>query len=477
MDNKKILPYRLKSAWYQEGDSQQIIVDMGDGNLARAQLSDKFKFGQVLRLARRVIGESGAEREDFAHILAYLVYVEARENGESVAKIDLQGIVREILKLGAGVFSNRHHFKRTFHAQLSDAFPLPSIMSRGDPPWKAPLLRLLMQRFRPAGDALLWIDVDVWMRACARLGQHAKNRDLEAMNSLLTNAIPASGFYRPIQQLPGPEAFEGLAEEFPNFTEVAEFYAQQAAISMISGKRRVRLPPVLLLGPPGVGKSVFSMRLAERLGVARFSVSFSGLSHGAVLSGSSSFWGNGRQGQVFDALQLGRHMNPVFLLDEIDKSVASSHYRSPLAPLHQLLELENAKVFQDEYVEIPVDTSWFTWIATANDLDEIPLTIRSRLMVFEVEPPTHEQLWTIGERQYRITLEEFGLTGKLPDHPPAGVLDQVMASPREMGLALRRVIGRMARALAGGRPFDIEKDLKDMQEPERGRGRSRIGFV
>lgn len=479
-DKKKPEQYRLRGEWYEEGlfeGALTIKLDMGGGKIATAKVSIEKKFSELIMLARRVIGKEGSrgEREDLSHVLALIIFVAARREGDDETCI--ANIIKDVMQRGAellhvhGVFSDPERRR-----QVGVAFP----GSGKNPPWKKPLLHRLLPYLKgaPASGELPWIDVDGWVKVSERLGQHTKNRDMDAINALLAETIPTSGFYRPVKPLPDPQAIEELTDEFPNFSEVVGFYAEQAAIAKIGDKDRVRLPPVLLLGTPGVGKTVFSMRLAEQLGVDRFSVSFSGLSNAGVLSGLSGYWGNGRQGQVFDSLLQGNHMNPVFLLDELDKSAGSGSHRNPLAPLHQLLEMENAKVFKDEFVEISVDTSWFTWLATANDIEEIPLSLRSRLTVFEIAPPTPAELLKIGARQYQRTIEEFGLTGKLPDVPPPGMLDRVVASPREMGLTLRRLIGRMAREYAAGREFHIEHlPIHENGKVTRAPGKNRIGFI
>ena len=475
--HKKIEPYRLRPEWYAEDDPQEIVVPLAGGKTGRAMLDSKHKFVQVLRLARRIVGKDGdaREREDHAHLLAFILCVKAHEAGNNPMKISLASILHDVLKKGAGLLAVGSLFRYECYGQVSEAFP-GSSFGRSDPDWKQPLLRRLLPHVnQPVNDELPWIDVDAWMKTCERIAQHDKSRDFSALIGLLTKTIPDSGFYRPVQSLPDPETIAGLAEEFPNFAEVAEFYAQQAAISKISGKGRVRLPPVLLLGPPGVGKTVFSMRLAERLGVGRLAVSFSGASQAGILCGASSYWSTGRQGMVFDALLRGKQMNPVFLLDELDKAGAHE-YRNPIAPLHQLLEVESARVFQDEFVETPTDVSWFTWLATANEARGIPEPILSRLVVFDIKPPTRAELRKIGKRQYQRTLDEFGLAGKLPDEPPAGVLDLSVASPREMSLVLRRMIGRMAREYAAGREIRIER-LLDQEKGKPDMEKPRIGFL
>ena len=92
----------------------------------------------------------------------------------------------------------------------------------------------------------------------------------------------------------------------------------------------------------------------------------SSLTAGWVLSGASSQWKNAKPGKVFDTFLNGDYANPVIVVDEIDKASADGQY-DPLGALYELLEIETATRFVDEFVELPIDASGAVWLATAND--------------------------------------------------------------------------------------------------------------
>jgi ATP-dependent Lon protease len=164
-------------------------------------------------------------------------------------------------------------------------------------------------------------------------------------------------------------------------------------------------------------------------------------------------------------------MNPVFLLDEIDKA-AESRY-DPLGCLYALLEAESARRFRDEFAELPIDASWFSWVATANALERLPDPIQSRLAIFTVRRPTACELRQIGRQQYRRLIEAYGLTEQLPVEPPPVLLERAVASPRELGLVLQTAIGRMARDRLAGRDFRFEEaGLEGARRDDR-----RMGFI
>src|SRR4029078_10833807 len=215
---------------------------------------------------------------------------------------------------------------------------------------------------------------------------------LQALSSTANEAL--RGLYEKMLRLGGqrftvkPSALpemDTLFEELPNFTEVLEDVRKQLALCVDSNDS-VELPPMLLLGEPGIGKTHFARRLAALLGTGYGFVPMSSLTAGWVLSGASSQWKNAKPGKVFDTFLNGDYANPVIVVDELDKASADGQY-DPLGALYELLEVQTATRFRDEFVDLPIDASGAVWLATANDAARIPEPVLNRMAVYEIDAP------------------------------------------------------------------------------------------
>jgi len=267
---------------------------------------------------------------------------------------------------------------------------------------------------------------------------------------------------------------KSLAKKFPNFSHVISRYVKSLHLQTLGETATVWLPPILLLGPPGVGKTRFIIELAEVLGTCFFSVDMSTTSAGFVLSGSSATWSNGAPGFVTESLRKSKVANPMMLVDEIDK--ASIDARSdPLACFYSLLEQHTAKEFKDECLKIPMDCSGINWVASANNIDRIAAPILSRMEVIEILPPTAEQVPVIVQSVFSEMLQsnEWGarFTQKLSEQ----VLNVMMVcTPREMGKVLEKSCANAAQR-KGSSQGKIRVEVHDVELPNEMSTR-RIGF-
>ncbi|WP_205191437.1 AAA family ATPase [Burkholderia sp. LMG 13014] len=191
--------------------------------------------------------------------------------------------------------------------------------------------------------------------------------------------------------------FDELQENFPNFKEVIRFY--KAQFRLLEETNKFRVNPILLLGSPGIGKSLFTKKLAEALQTSMTYVDISSATTGRLLSGGSSTWSDAKQGKILEAMVESSTVNPIVVLDEIEKPVREDN--DPKAALYQLLEENTAKTFADEFVDHPIDCSGVIYIACANELEGIPEPLLTRFKVFDIPSPTKEERASIFKKIYK----------------------------------------------------------------------------
>jgi len=263
-------------------------------------------------------------------------------------------------------------------------------------------------------------------------------------------------------------AMERLFAEMPNFTEVLEDIRKHLALC-IDSNDSVELPPMLLLGEPGIGKTHFARKLAELLGTGFGFVPMSSLTAGWVLSGASSQWKNAKPGKVFDTFLNGEYANPVIVVDELDKASSDGQY-DPLGALYELLEVETATRFVDEFVELPIDASGAVWLATANDAARIPEPLVNRLTVYEIEAPDEAGSLRIARTIYGEVRNSHDWGRQFPEALSDSALDKLAGlPPREMRRAVQSAFGN---AKLAGR---AEVSPDDVQ-PARSSRKPKIGF-
>lgn len=276
----------------------------------------------------------------------------------------------------------------------------------------------------------------------------------------------------------GPERFQvkpsglpvmdHLYDDLPNFAEVLDDIKRQLALCEDS-RDALEITPLLLLGPPGIGKTHFARELSLLLGTGMGFISMSSMTAGWVLSGASSQWKGARPGKVFETLVDGEYANPVMVVDEIDKA-GGEHAYDPLGALYSLLEHDTAGSFTDEFAEVAIDASQVIWVATANDARGIPDPILNRMNVYEVQSPDHDAARRIAAKLYASLRAEHDWGSRFEPEPRADVLDRMSEmAPREMRRAWMTAFGN---AKLAHRDHVTPQDL-----PDANLRRQTMGFV
>jgi hypothetical protein len=231
----------------------------------------------------------------------------------------------------------------------------------------------------------------------------------------------------------------------PGFEPVVDLIIRSAVLSMRTGTP-IAVPPLMLHGPPGTGKTHASRQIASALGTEIHAISCATNSDAqALVVGHPTSWKAARMGQLTEALANGTTAQPVMLLDEIDK-LSTHRDEKPFNTLLTLLEPESSRALLDEFVRVSFDLSGTLIVATANDSGALPDFILDRLLTFFIAPQRGDALLAVT----RLIAE--GIVGELQGgvaFPSDDVLTRAARhNPRRLGKLLRLAFGYAA---AGGR--------------------------
>jgi hypothetical protein len=249
--------------------------------------------------------------------------------------------------------------------------------------------------------------------------------------------------------------FDDLLIKFPNFEEVIKFYKGQFRLKKLTGKTRIQ--PILLLGDPGVGKTYFAKEFAQLLNTGYTFIDMGSLTSNWILSGNNGSWKNAKQGKILEAIMKSKTVNPILLMDELDKARGGEW--DPTMVLYQLLEEINAKEFTDEFIDFSFDASGLIYIACANSLNTIAPPLLSRFKVFNINKPNNSQITSVLYNIYNEAIKNTHIFNETLD-------DDVLAKLKKYSLrgAKAAIEDAISSVLLEIKLEDIDTKLKNNEK-------------
>lgn len=277
------------------------------------------------------------------------------------------------------------------------------------------------------------------------------NKGIAQAYQSLTEPLPLAGCDV------GTEALcDALDMEFPWLAEATQAVREDLALRRRAGSPWVRLRPLLLVGPPGTGKTRWARRLASLSGTGFGEIAGAGSIDNRSLAGTARGWGSANPAFPVQVVLRTRTANPVLVVDELEKAAGSGHNGRLHDTLLAMLEPETAAAWPDECLQTPVDLSQISWVCTANSLKGLPDPLQQRLRIVRTGEPAADDWPALLQGLLRDLAAELDVhADALPGLEPDA--EAALRQAFERGAPVRKLKAALTSALAYGEAPEPER--------------------
>ena len=261
---------------------------------------------------------------------------------------------------------------------------------------------------------------------------------------------------------------KALEEEHYGLKKVKERVLEFLAVRKLNPEHKG--PILCFAGPPGVGKTSLGKAIAESIGRTFFRISVGGVHDEAEIRGHRRTYVGAMPGKIMNGITRAKCINPLLMLDEIDK-IGSDHRGDPASALLEVLDPEQNNAFTDHYFNVPFDLSKVMFIVTANYLHDIPKPLLDRLEVISIEGYTESEKVQIAENHLLPKiLKDHGLEDEPPQFTENGLRHLIRGWTREAGVRnLQRALQKVCRKIAREK-VEEEKETPEIDDSIEGVG-------